>query len=380
MPNEIYLDYNATTPIDKDVIDEMLPYIQNWYGNPSSSHSYGIKAQEAVQLARETVAHLIRANADEIVFTSGGTEANNIAIKGIAFANKEKGKHIITSAIEHPAVIKVCEHLENLGWEVTYVPVNKFGTVKSNDIEKAIRKDTTLISIMHANNEVGTIQPIEEIGAIAKKYSIAFHTDAAQALGKIETDVKKMGVDLLSIAGHKIYAPKGIGALYIKKGTKIEKLMHGASQENGLRAGTENVPYIVALGKACEIAQHKFEENTQNMFTAKNRLIEGLKDELKHIVHVNGDQDNCLPNTLSVAFLGVESHALASAISSQIFISTGSACHNSLKEASSVLQAMHVNLKVAKGTVRLSTGKHTTISEIDEAIETIIEAVNKLLL
>jgi cysteine desulfurase len=378
MEEPIYLDYNATTPIDIEVADEMLPYIQNWFGNPSSSYYIGRKTKEAIIRARKHVASLINASTDEIIFTSGGTESNNYAIRGIALANQKKGKHIITSAIEHPSVTEVCKYLTTLGWEITFVPVDKYGTVNSKDVENAIRKDTTLITIMHANNEVGTIQPIEEIGALAQKHNIAFHTDAAQSVGKIEADVKTLNVDLLTLAGHKLYAPKGIGALYIKKGTQLEKLMLGAGQEKGFRAGTENVPYIVALGKACEIAERDFVMNSQNMLSTKNMLLNGLKAKLNDNIQVNGAINNCLPNTLSIAFLGTEAHSLASAISKQLFISTGSACHADSNEISSVLKAMNVELMSAASTVRISTGKHTTENEIEIAIDVIVNTIQKL--
>jgi cysteine desulfurase len=378
MNNPIYLDYNATTPIDEEVVKAMLPYLQTYYGNPSSSYSIGRQTKSAVNIARKQVANLINASPNEIIFTSGGTESNNHAIRGIAFANQIKGKHIITSEIEHPAVIEVCKYLETQGWEVTYVPVDKYGTVNPKDIENAIRDETTLITVMHANNEVGTIQPIEEIASLAQQNHITFHTDAAQSVGKINTDVKKMGIDLLTIAGHKLYAPKGIGALYIKEGTNIENLFYGAGQENGFRPGTENVPYIVALGEACKIAQRDFKQNTQNMLATKNRLIDGLKTNLSHNLHINGTKNNCLPNTLSVAFIGTEAHSLASAISNQLLISTGSACHANSIEISSVLKAMQVELMTAASTVRISTGKHTTNDEIDRAVEIITKTVSKL--
>lgn len=378
MTNPIYLDYNATTPIDEEVVKAMLPYLQTYYGNPSSSYSIGRQTKKAVTIARKQVASLINASPDEIIFTSGGTESNNHAIRGIAFANQIKGKHIITSEIEHPAVIEVSKYLETKGWEVTYVPVDKYGTVNPKDIEDAIRVETSLITVMHANNEVGTIQPIEEIASLAQQHQIIFHTDAAQSVGKINTDVKKMGVDLLTIAGHKLYAPKGIGALYIKEGTNIENLFYGAGQENGFRPGTENVPYIVALGEACKIAQRDFKQNTQNMLATKNRLIDGLKTNLSHNLHINGTKNNCLPNTLSIAFTGTEAHSLASAISNQLLISTGSACHANSIEISSVLKAMQVELMTAASTVRISTGKHTTNDEIDRAVEIITKTVSKL--
>jgi len=378
MNNPLYLDYNATTPIDPEVVEEMLPFIHGSFGNPSSSYAIGKKNKEAVNKARIQVADLLNADPGEIIFTSGGTESNNHAIRGIAFANRDKGKHIITSAIEHPAVTEVCDYLYSLGFEITYLPVDRNGKTDPKDVEDAICPDTVLITIMHANNEVGTIQPIEEIGEIAGKHNVAFHTDAAQSVGKIETDVRKLGVDLLTIAGHKLYAPKGTGALYLKKGTKIENLMFGAGQEKGLRPGTENVPYIVALGKACEIAKRDFDRNVKKMSTTKERLFNGLKDKLGDRVMVNGEFSDTLPNTLSVAFEKTEAHALTSLISEELFISTGSACHADSIEISSVLKAMNVERMTAAGTVRISTGKFTTIDEIDRAVDIITHAVKKL--
>ena len=378
MNNPLYLDYNATTPIDPEVVEEMLPFIHGSFGNPSSSYAIGKKNKEAVNKARIQVADLINAEPGEIIFTSGGTESNNHAIRGIAFANRDKGKHIITSAIEHPAVTEVCDYLYSLGFEITYLPVDRNGKTDPKDVEDAICPDTVLITIMHANNEVGTIQPIEEIGEIAGKHNVAFHTDAAQSVGKIETDVRKLGVDLLTIAGHKLYAPKGTGALYLKKGTKIENLMFGAGQEKGLRPGTENVPYIVALGKACEIAKRDFDRNVKKMSTTKERLFNGLKEKLGDRVMVNGKFSDTLPNTLSVAFEKTEAHALTSLISEELFISTGSACHADSIEISSVLKAMNVERMTAAGTVRISTGKFTTIDEIDRAVDIITHAVKKL--
>ena len=380
MNTPVYLDYNATTPIDPEVVEEMLPFIHGSFGNPSSSYAIGRKNKEAVIKARIQVADLINAGPGEIIFTSGGTESNNHAIRGIAFANRNRGKHIITSAIEHPAVTKVCYYLYSLGYDVTYLPVDRNGKTDPKDVEDAIRPDTVLITIMHANNEVGTIQPIELIGRIAKKHNVAFHTDAAQSVGKIETDVRDLGVDLLTIAGHKLYAPKGIGALYVKKGTKIENLIHGAGQEKGLRPGTENVPYIVALGKACEIAKRDFDKNVRIMLTTKERLFNGLNEKLGDRVMVNGLFSDTLPNTLSVAFENTEAHTLTSLLSEELFISTGSACHADSIEISSVLKAMNVERMTAAGTVRISTGKFTTIDEIDRAVEIITHAVKKIVI
>lgn len=378
MKKPIYLDYNATTPIDPEVANEMLPYIQSLYGNPSSSYSIGRTAKEAINKARSQVAALINSRSAEIIFTSCATESNNLAIHGFALANKDKGKHIITSTVEHPAVTEVCRYLSGKGYEITYVPVDGHGRVAPADVENAIRKDTALITIMHANNEVGTIQPVNEIARIAKKNKITFHTDAAQSVGKIETNVEALGVDLLTIAGHKLYAPKGIGALYIRQGVKIQGLIHGASQEKGISPGTENVIHMVGLGKAFEIAQRDFDKNHQHMLMTRDGLLEGLRNILGSQVSVNADLENCLPNTLSVAFENVEAHALAAAISNDVFISTGSACHADAIEVSSVLKAMHIDHKVAAGTVRISTGKYTSSEEIDRAVRIISSAVKKL--
>jgi cysteine desulfurase len=378
MGTPVYLDYNATTPIDPEVENEMLPYIHTFFGNPSSSYAIGRTNMEAVNRARQQVADLINAKPEEIVFTSGGTESNNLAIRGIALANKEKGKHIITSTIEHPAVTEVCKYLNSLGYEITYLQVDKNGKVNPNDVENAVRPDTVLITIMHANNEVGTIQPIKEIASISRKNNILFHTDAAQSVGKIETEVDKLWVDLLAIAGHKLYAPKGIGALYIRKGTNIENLMYGAGQEKGLRPGTENVPYIVALGKACEIAQRDFTKNNAQMYRMREKLLLGLQRTLGASVKINADLKNCLPNTLSISFEKVDAHALTSSIGNDVFFSTGSACHANSVEISPVLKAMKIDTATAASTVRISTGKNTTAEEIDLAIAAITDTVLKL--
>ncbi len=379
MGKPIYLDYNATTPIAPEVAEEMLPYIQAHFGNPSSSYAVGRYNKEAIEKARMQVANLIGASSDEIIFTSGGTESNNHAIRGAVFANSEKGKHIITSQVEHPAVTEVCSYLEKQGYEITRLSVNAFGKVNPEDVEKATRPDTVLITIMHANNEVGTIQPLKAIGEIAKKHRVLFHTDAAQSVGKIETDVNELNVDLLSIAGHKLYAPKGIGALYIRNGVKLENLIFGAGQERGLRPGTENVPYIVALGKACELAGENLEFNSRQLFHTRQSLLDGLKSKCKTPVLLNADLNNCLPNTLSIAFENVDAHTLASLVSKKVLFSTGSACHADSVEISLVLKVMQVNPRIAAATVRISTGKYTTKEEIDQAVEIISETVNKLL-
>jgi cysteine desulfurase len=379
MSEPIYLDYNATTPVAPEVAEAMLPFIQAIFGNPSSSYALGRNNKEAIEKARMQVANLIGVLPGEIIFTSGGTESNNHAIRGTVFANQQKGKHIITSQVEHPAVTEVCSYLEKQGYEITRLSVDSFGKVNSVDVEKAIRPDTVLISIMHANNEVGAIQPIKEIGEIAKKHGVIFHTDAAQSVGKIETKVNELNVDLLSIAGHKLYAPKGIGALYIRNGVKLENLIFGAGQERGLRPGTENVPYIVALGKACELASENLDGNKQHLFETRQRLLDGLKEKCRTAIKLNADLENCLPNTLSIAFENVDAHTLASMISKKVLFSTGSACHANSVEISPVLKAMQVNLRTAAGTVRLSTGKYSTIEEVGYAVEAISEIVNKLL-
>ncbi len=377
MGNPVYLDYNATTPIDPEVINEMLPYFQTGYGNPSSSYTLGRENLDAVNRARKQVATLINASPEEITFTSGGTESNNHAILGTAIAHQGKGKHLITSEIEHPAVTNVCRHLAAQGWEITWLPVDKNGSVNPKDLEGAIRPDTVLASIMHANNEVGTIQPIKEISEVCGHYNVLLHTDAAQSTGKLETDVEALGVDLLTIAGHKLYAPKGIGALYVKDGVDIDNLMFGAGQEKGIRPGTENVAYIAALGKACEISAANFAKNYQHMYEMRGKLLEGLLLNLKDI-RLNTDLNNSLPNTLSIAFDKVDAHKLTALISNEVFISTGSACHSGITEISPVLKAMKIDLSTAAGTVRISTGKYTSEEDIIFAVETITRAVQKL--
>ncbi|OGO09671.1 MAG: cysteine desulfurase NifS [Chloroflexi bacterium RBG_13_60_9] len=377
MNKPIYLDYNATTPHDAEVIAAMRPYLEEHFGNPSSSHWYGIQTRNAIEHAREQVASLLNCLSKEIIFTSGGTEANNYAIRGIAGARKSKGNHIITTEIEHPAVLEVCRYLEKNGFEVTYLPVDESGLVSVSDVEKAITPQTILITIMHANNEVGTVQPIEQISTMAKDHGIIVHTDAAQSAGKIPVDVNILGVDLLSIAGHKVYAPKGIGALYVRQGVELESLLYGAGHEQGRRPGTENVLEIVGLGTACEIAGRNPEKNTVQMKKKRDRLFEGLKVNLKSL-RLNGHPERRLPNTLSLSFLGVEANQLLSEIGDNVAASAGAACHSGGVEVSHVLKAMNIPVEWAKGTVRFSTGRMTTESEIDKAVEVISEAVRRL--
>ena len=372
----IYLDYNATTPIDPEVAEAMKPYLSEFFGNPSSTHWFGIQTRKAIEKARRQVAELIGCEPDEIIFTSGGTESNNYAIKGTAFALRERGNHIITSGIEHPAVIEVCLFLEKHGFEITYLPVDEFGLVDMSEVQKAIRKNTILISVMHANNEVGTIQPLAEIGKIAADNNIILHSDAAQSLGKIPVDVKEMGIKLLSIAGHKLYAPKGIGALFIKRGTVLAKQIHGANHEQNLRAGTENVLEIVGLGKACEIAKRDLQKNMKHLKEMRDLLETGLK-EASLDFKLNGHPTKRLPNTLNVSFPNLEANLLITEME-ELAVSAGAACHSDSIDVSPVLSAMHIPIDYAMGAIRFSVGKFTTAEQINEAVKIVSKAVEKL--
>jgi len=363
MPSPIYLDYNATTPHDPEVIAAMRPFLEHEFGNPSSSHWYGIAPKRAVQTARKQVASLIGCRPQELIFTSGGTESNNQALKGVALAYQEKGRHIITSQIEHPAILEVCRLLEQSGFVVTYLPVDNSGAVSVSDVKAAIRADTILISIMHSNNEVGTIQPVEEIARLAKSRGIFIHTDAAQSVGKVPIDVNSLGIDLLSIAGHKLYAPKGVGALYVRQGIEPAKLIHGAGQELGRRPGTENVLEIVGLGKACEVAQRDLERNMAWMKKMRDRLHAGLTKEQQD-VKLNGHPERRLPNTLNVSFRGLEANRILEEIGLEVAASAGAACHSDGVDVSHVLTAMNVPIEWAKGTLRFSTGKMTTDQKV----------------
>ena len=376
MPKPIYLDYNATTPHDPEVIAAMRPFFEEEFGNPSSSHYYGIKPRQAVIRARQQVAALLNCTPEEIILTSGGTESNNFAIKGCSGVFCSKGNHIITTQIEHPAVLEVCNFLETIGFEITYLAVDEFGLVSAADVAAAIKKETILISVMHANNEVGTVQPIDEIGRLAQKHEIVFHTDATQSVGKIPVDVSRLEMDLLSIAGHKVYAPKGVGALYIRQGLAPTKLMHGAGQEMAVRAGTENVLEIVGLGAACEIARRDLEQNMKHMQAMRDRLHEGLKSNCDQ-VKLNGHPQKRLPNTLSISFLDLEANRILDAIATEVAASAGAACHSDTVEISQVLKAMKVPLEWAKGTLRLTTGRMTTAADIDKAVQVICAAVKK---
>jgi len=369
----IYLDYNATTPLAPEVAEVMRPFLEEYFGNPSSAHWYGVQTKKAVENARKQVAELIHANPDEIIFTSGGSESNNFAIKGIAHAKNSVGNHIITSAVEHPAVVEVCEYLKTEGFEITYVPVDEYGMVNPNDVERAITSQTILISIMHANNEVGTIQPIREIAEIAHAHDIVMHTDAAQSTGKIPVLVDELNVDLLSIAGHKLYGPKGIGALYIRRGVKLEKIIHGADHEQNLRAGTENILCDVGLGKACEIADRDLQKNMAHMKEMRDLLYQKF-DESRLDFILNGHPEKRLPNTLSLSFRNIEANTVLSELS-EVAASAGAACHSDQIDVSAVLEAMHVPIEYAMGTIRFSTGRFTTKDEIEKAADEIIKVI-----
>jgi cysteine desulfurase len=373
----IYLDYNGTTPHDPEVIAAMRPYLEEEFGNPSSGHRYGEKPRQALNTARHQVAGLLRCAPEEVVFTSGGTEANNWAILGTAAALRQKGRHIITSRFEHPAVLKVCAFLEKQGCAVTYLPVGELGLVDAADVQAALRPDTILITIMHANNEVGTVQPIAAIAAIAKSRGIRVHTDAAQSLGKITVDVNELGVDLLSMAGHKLYAPKGVGALFIRNGAALEPFMHGAGQEMGRRAGTENILEIVGLGKACEIAARDLDKNRTHLQEMRDRLHAAIAAGVRE-VRLNGHPEKRLPNTLSLSFRGLEAHRILEVIGREVAASAGAACHADRVEISHVLKAMDAPEEWAKGTLRLTTGRMSTAAEIDRAARVIIEAAERL--
>jgi cysteine desulfurase len=376
----IYLDYNATTPLRPEVIEVMVPYLKNHFGNPSSLHRFGQEAKRALEDARESIATLIHSNPSEIVFTGGGTAANNLAIKGVARACREKGNHIITSSIEHPAVINPCKSLEQEGFQLTYLPVDRHGLVDPDELKSAVRPDTILISIMHANNEVGTIQPIEEIAEIAGSHRIPLHTDAIQSLGKIPIDVKTLGVDLMSISAHKIYGPKGVGALYVRKGIELAPLLHGGHHEMNRRAGTENVSGIVGIGKAAELSEMELKD------PSGLRAMEALRDYFWgrlqrdiHEVRLNGHPMKRLPNTLNVSFEGVRGESLAINLDlCGIAVSTGSACTSGAIQPSQVLQAMGAPLSIAQASLRFSLGRNTNREEIDLTVDALRNIVDRL--
>lgn len=359
---KIYLDYNASTPIAPEAAEAMRPFLTANYGNPSSGHWAGAPAREALERARSAVAGALGCSADEIVFTSGGTESNNHAIKGAFFARRSRGNHIIATQVEHPAVIQPCRFLERLGAEVTFLPVDGTGMVDPDDVRRAITPRTILVTVMHANNEVGTIEPIPEIGRVAREHEVLFHTDAAQSVGKIATRVDDLNVDLLSVAGHKVYAPKGVGALYIRGGLSLEPLMHGAGHESGRRAGTENVLLAVALGAACELAEKWI--GMPSVKKLRDLLWARLRESCGGGVALNGHPTERLPNTLNVSFAGRSGAEILSGLGG-VAASTGSACHAGSVEISPVLRAMNVRPEIAMGAIRFSLGRGTSEEDIE---------------
>jgi len=374
----VYLDHNATTPTHPEVVKAMLPYFEEVFGNASSIHQFGQQARKAIDEAREKVAEFIGAKPEEIVFTSGGTESNNLAIKGILYANESKGKHIITSSIEHHSVLNPCKYLEKKGFKVTYLPVDKYGVIEPEGVKEAISNETILISIMHANNEVGTIESITEIGTIAKEKEIHFHTDAVQSVGKIPVNVNELNVDLLSLSGHKIYGPKGIGALYIRKGTRVQPLIHGGHHEKNRRAGTENVPAIVGVGKAIEIVNETMETGLIHLTNLRNKLCSGIGEKIDH-VQLNGHPGKRLPNTLNMSFEFVEGESIILNLDMKgVAVSSGSACTSGSLEPSHVLKAMGVDSAIAQGSIRFSLGKDNTEEDIDYVLEILPEIISRL--
>lgn len=376
MTEPIYLDYNATTPVDPSVVDAMEPYLRQHFGNPSSDHVYGYRARLAVNNVREHLAALLQVEADEVVFTGGGSEANNLAIKGIAYTLRQRGNHIITSAVEHPAVLNPLRYLTREGYRVTVLPVDTYGQVDVGQVADAITPETVLVSIMHANNEVGTLQPIRAIAEIAHARGVLIHTDAAQSVGKIPVRVPELGADLLSVAGHKLCAPKGVGALIVRRGLQLEPLIHGADHEGAYRAGTENVPYLVGLGQAAVLAASRVPEYQSRVGALRDALHRSILDGIPFAI-LNGHPDERLPNTLNVGFPGVNAGELLAAIRSQVACSTGSACHAGRAAPSGVLLAMGRDEHLASAALRLSLGCNTTTDEVRAAAVAIIQSARQ---
>ncbi len=374
----VFLDSAATTPVSDEVFDAMVPYFKERFGNASSLYYRGRQAAEAMEKARQQVAGAINADTKEIIFTSGGTESDNIAILGTAHALRERGNHIITSGIEHAAVIEPCEHLRKEGFEVTYLPVTNEGIVRLDVLKDAIRPDTILISVMHINNEIGTIQPIEEIGRIAKEHHITFHTDAVQSLGKIPVDVDSLNVDMLTLSGHKIHGPKGIGVLFIKKGTRVKAIEYGGGQERGIRSGTENVPGIVGMGQACEMAVRDLPSNAAHMTRLRDRLIDGILQE--KYVRLNGSRTKRSPNNVNVSFDFIEGESLVLMLDMKgIEGSTGSACSSKELRPSHVLLATGLSPEKAHGSLRLTNSEYNTEEEIDYVLDVLPDITQKLM-
>ncbi|MDD1753852.1 MAG: cysteine desulfurase NifS [Methanotrichaceae archaeon] len=373
----IYMDHSATTPVAPEVQEAVHPYFSEKFGNASSLHSFGQEARLGLEDGREKVAQLLGAEPDEIIFTSGGTESDNLALKGIAYKNREKGKHIVTSSIEHPAVLEVCRKLEVQGFQLTYLPVDSQGLVDLPFLESAIQKDTILISVMHANNEIGTIQPIEEIGRIAEEQDIYLHTDAVQTAGKIPSNVNELKVDLLSISGHKIYGPKGVGALYVRKGTMIESVVQGGGHERNLRSGTENIPGIVGLGRACELAQQTMSLEANRLTMLRDGLIKDVLGNVKYS-WINGSMTKRLPNNANFGFRYVEGESLLLYLDSKgIAVSTGSACSSHKLEPSHVLLALGLKPEECHGSLRVTMGRSNSEEDVNYVAKCISEAVER---
>lgn len=378
MKKYIYMDNAATTPVKKEVLEEMLPYFTEKYGNPSSVYSLGSMSKRAIEDAREKVAKVLGANSREIFFTGGGSESDNWALKGVAFANFEKGNHIITSKIEHHAILHTCEYLEKKGFEVTYLDVDEYGMIDIEQLKNAITDKTILISIMFANNEIGTIQPIKEIGEIARERKIYFHTDAVQAVGNIKIDVNELNIDLLSLSAHKFYGPKGIGVLYVRQGVKIDPLITGGAQERKRRAGTENVPAIVGLGKAIELAYTNFEEKNNRLIRLRDMLIEKIKSNIPY-VRLNGHPEKRLPGNVNMCFEFIEGESLLLSLDMEgIAASSGSACTSGSLDPSHVLLAIGLPHEIAHGSLRLTLGDFNTEEEIDYVVEKLVKIVERL--
>ncbi|VVB71533.1 Cysteine desulfurase IscS 2 [uncultured archaeon] len=373
----IYMDHSATTPVAPEVLEAMLPYFTEKFGNASSLHGFGLEAKEALEASREKVARLLGARSEEIIFTSGGTESDNLALKGIAYRNREKGKHIITTAIEHPAILETCRNLEKDGFSVTYLPVKRDGIVDLAALEAALRPDTILISVMHANNEVGTIQPLEEIGRVARERDIFLHTDAVQSVGKIPTNVDALGVDSLSLSSHKLYGPKGVGALYVRKGTKLESIIQGGGHERGLRSGTENIAGIVGLAKAAELAERSMTKEAERLTGLRDRLSSLVLDRVKD-AWINGSMERRLPGNLNFGFRYVEGESLLLYLDSKgIAVSTGSACSSKKLEPSHVLLSLGLEPVDCHGSLRITMGMSNTCEDVDYVAQCIIEAVER---
>ncbi len=374
----IYMDHNATTPLREEALEAMLPYLREEFGNASSLHSFGTRARRAVEATREEVAAALGARAREIIFTGCGTESDNQAIKGVAFANRDKGNHVITSRIEHKAVLQTCQYLEKQGFRVTYLPVDEYGLVNPDEVAQAITDRTVLVSVMFANNEVGTIQPVAEIAQVCREKGVYFHTDAVQVVGKLPIDVVKLGVDLLSLSAHKFYGPKGVGALYVRKGVKIDPLLHGGHQERGRRAATENVAGIVGLGKAIELRLGEMEVEAKRLTTLRERLYTGLVARVDH-VYLNGHPTQRLPGTLNVCFEYIEGEGIIMGLDlAGVAVSSGSACTSATLSPSHVLLAMGVHPAVAQGSIRFGLGRENTEEDVDYVLETLPPIIERL--